>query len=234
MDFLQGKSLDEDVDSYSSSVKSALSLTPTDKKLLALCTTAAVASIAMVPTADAAVVYSGVKNIVVSNAGATSLDLNTDATKDFRIKATLTSTIKITGKTASMKFATNGGAVRALASGYRIIQSPTWATAANTLNKTTGAGPFTGATAYIGVRFKSSSCSAPYYHYGWIKYTGNGAKPETGTITGWAYESSCNQPIRAGQTATDTPTLNEWGMMLLVLLAGALAARKLKEMQQEG
>lgn len=67
--------------------------------------------------------------------------------------------------------------------------------------------------------------------YGWIQYDGTNA-PVSGTIIDWAYESSCGTPILAGDMgapAVGVPTLNQWGLMILIGLlagAGALILRK--------
>jgi hypothetical protein len=50
---------------------------------------------------------------------------------------------------------------------------------------------------YLGVRFKDSEGAT---HYGWIRLTVSDARrPDKATITGYAYETVVDQPIKAGQ-----------------------------------
>jgi hypothetical protein len=68
---------------------------------------------------------------------------------------------------------------------------------------------------YIGVRFTSGADT----YYGWIQYSANAytSSPNTGTITGWAYNDVAGESILAGQVIVPEPT------GLAMLAAGALA-----------
>jgi hypothetical protein len=81
-------------------------------------------------------------------------------------------------------------------------------------------GNFLGKTGFIGVQFKKGNDT----HYGWIHFEGPNP-PTYGKIIDWGYESEPNTPILAGApkytqpTKTHTiPTLNEWGMLILMAL----------------
>ena len=81
-------------------------------------------------------------------------------------------------------------------------------------------GNFLGKTGFIGVQFKKGNDT----HYGWIHFEGPNP-PTYGKIIDWGYESEPDTPILAGApkytqpTKTQTiPTLNEWGMLILMAL----------------
>jgi hypothetical protein len=81
-------------------------------------------------------------------------------------------------------------------------------------------GNFLGKTGFIGVQFKKGNDT----HYGWIHFEGPNP-PTYGKIIDWGYESEPDTPILAGApkytqpTKTHTiPTLNEWGMLILMAL----------------
>jgi hypothetical protein len=81
-------------------------------------------------------------------------------------------------------------------------------------------GNFVNKAGYMGVRI---SAGGGDYYYGWIQYRGDADfTTKAGTIIDWAYEDQVNTPINAGDTGENPiPTLNEWGMIMLVaLLAG--------------
>ena len=82
------------------------------------------------------------------------------------------------------------------------------------------AGNFLGKTGFIGVQFQKGNNT----HYGWIHFEGPNT-PTYGKIIDWGYESEPDTPILAGApkytqpTKTHTiPTLNEWGMLILMAL----------------
>ncbi|ETR65781.1 MAG: hypothetical protein OMM_13722 [Candidatus Magnetoglobus multicellularis str. Araruama] len=81
-------------------------------------------------------------------------------------------------------------------------------------------GNFLGKTGFIGVQFQQGNDT----HYGWIHFEGPNP-PTYGKIIDWGYESEPDTPILAGApkytqpTKTHTiPTLNEWGMLILMAL----------------
>jgi hypothetical protein len=54
---------------------------------------------------------------------------------------------------------------------------------------------------YLGVRFKDSEGAT---HYGWVRLTvSDTRRPITATITGYAYETTADQPIKAGQLSEE-------------------------------
>ncbi len=79
---------------------------------------------------------------------------------------------------------------------------------------------------FIGVRFINNPGGGPGpLHYGWIQVN-VAADSSSITIVDWAYEDTPNTPILAGAGAAPAviPTLNEWGLIVLMtLLAGAAA-----------
>ncbi len=81
-------------------------------------------------------------------------------------------------------------------------------------------GNFNGETGFLGVRFNTACGLA----FGWIRYSAN-SNATIGTIHDWAYEDNCGTAIIAGNIgapAVPAPTLNEWGLIVLItLLAGA-------------
>ncbi len=81
-------------------------------------------------------------------------------------------------------------------------------------------GPFQGqGNKYIGVRFTNETGE----HFGWIRV--NLAASSTSiNIIDWAWEDTPGTSIPAGSTTAVIPTLNEWGIIVLMtLLAGAAA-----------
>ncbi len=81
-------------------------------------------------------------------------------------------------------------------------------------------GPFPdGTNKFIGVRFTNADGE----HFGWIRV--NLAAGSTSIkIVDWAYEDVPGKSIPAGKGADVIPTLNEWGIIVLMtLLAGAAA-----------
>ena len=76
---------------------------------------------------------------------------------------------------------------------------------------------------YIGVRFFSDNDGER--HYGWIQINVS-ARISSTTVVDWAYEDTPGASILAGATSSQQaiPTLNEWGIIVLMtLLAGAAA-----------
>ncbi len=83
--------------------------------------------------------------------------------------------------------------------------------------------PFQGpGNKYVGVRFTNATGE----HFGWIQVS-VAADSSSVTILDWAYEDVADTPILAGATSSApavVPTLNEWGLIVLMtLLAGAAA-----------
>ncbi len=226
------------------------------EKRLAAYAAAAAGVMALAPAADAAIQYSGPKNLVLDSASTPiSIDLNGDSVIDFvfqysgyGITHSLSFTVNTTTGTRQwIGFTGNSDAAR-LNSGYQIRANITAASlgwyvdfdsldilAAYSDGGTTD-GNFNGARGYMGVRFTSATCTGRNgtgFHYGWIQFEAT-ADATQGTVIDWAYEDQCNTPIRAGYTGqvTTVPTLNQWGILALIgLLAGGgmLAMRRRQE-----
>ena len=96
-----------------------------------------------------------------------------------------------------------------------------------------GAGPFLGQTGFIGVRFKIGE----NMHYGWIQFEGPNP-PTYGKVIDWGYEDQPDTPILAGapqynkKTAT-VPTLNEWGILILMALILEEGIRRSRRREKE-
>jgi hypothetical protein len=233
----------------------------TFEKRLKVYSAAAAGVLAIAPTAEAAIHYSGLKNLPVNSSTSQNIDFNGSGPQ-FRIgyysKTSIYYDIGIHGLTANaqhIKGAHTAGSqtfynyiVLNLPSNYQIgsnlLNAPraAWATEAvfDTLNGIfNGAsdGNFPNATGYIGVRFNTPACQGSSFAYGWIHYRGTTLTGTnhtvTGTIIDWAYEDNC-QPIAAGASATVAiPTLNQWGMVVFTLLLGGIAARMLRKEGKE-
>ena len=131
----------------------------------------------------------------------------------------------------------SGNSAKKLASGFSITAGQSWGAASKFLNGSSAGpkGKFNGSTTgYIGVRFHAGACTGAQWYYGWISYTGGAGN--SGTINSWAYQDSCNTPIKAGATppaSAAVPTLNQWGMIVFTLLLGGIATRRLMKREEE-
>jgi hypothetical protein len=84
------------------------------------------------------------------------------------------------------------------------------------LNAPTGQGQFYNATGYVAFRF--STDVGVNWNYGWLKYTG-GTDGNTGSWTEWAYNSTANASIQAGQVPAP-------GAIALLGAAGLVGSRR--------
>ncbi len=222
-----------------------------EKRLKAYSAVAA-GTLLLAPSANAVVVYSGPQNLPFTQGGpAVNVDLNNDGVNDFVFNGSTSSTFSYSSARIFIGLATSGGIggqscifayadnPANLPSNYLIqnnLNPPySWSSySTGTLAKTAWTyysynssttftdGNFIGRSGYIGVRFDSAVCT----HYGWIQYDGTNSPATSGNIVDWAYEDTCNASIRAGATvgapAIPAPTLNQWGLLVLItLLAGA-------------
>ncbi|MBN1277552.1 MAG: IPTL-CTERM sorting domain-containing protein [Deltaproteobacteria bacterium] len=89
-------------------------------------------------------------------------------------------------------------------------------------------GKFNGRMGYIGVKFDIDGAT----HYGWIQFRG-AANCSAGTIIDWAYEDQADTPIHILGPSLTIPTLNEWGIIILMGLILMEGARRLKKREQE-
>ena len=183
-----------------------------------------------------------------SSSPAVPLDLNNDGITDITISAGGSGyslgTASITyyqGAAAWQAAEGNGGIRRALGSGAAIGSKRKFQAGALLLKGIQGRrrrhsyghskceGPFQAPnsqdtlTAYLGVSFLITGET----HYGWIRlttYCDGGSV--AGTITGYAYQTVANAPIRAGQTESgtaDAPTPATGTLGMLSLGSGGLA-----------
>lgn len=224
----------------------------TFEKRLKIYSAAAAGVLAIAPSAEAAVHYSGIQNLPVNSSTSQNIDLNNDGSNDFTFNPITFSPAHL----IEMDAGSNGfiGTQRGnsdaanLPSNYLI--GPTlagtriyWRTVpySTTLNGTQyGAigtnGNFNNTTGFIGVRFHSKDCLESDWNYGWIQYHGNTSigSPQSGTIIDWAYEDQCNTPIATEAVApTGIPTLNQWGIIILISLLAGLSAKMLKKEVKE-
>lgn len=221
---------------------------------------AAGAALAVAQPADAAVQYSGIRNITVSN-DFVLVDLDGDGQNDF---AFLNHHWSGTG--------TDNGVHYRYGYGYNfLIPRPdnasiiyaytTWYPAARLMNASQSADPaggpwtsfyynvlgaqytsyaypgpqfsshigqFIGKTGYIGVRFDISGST----HYGWIRAR-VAANCSSTTIIDWAYEDQADTPIHIQGPAINIPTLNEWGVLILMGLILMEGTRRIKRSREE-
>ncbi len=86
-------------------------------------------------------------------------------------------------------------------------------------------GPFQGkGNKYVGVRFTNATGE----HFGWIQVILTAGSSSL-TIVDWAWEDEADTPILAGAGIKVVPTLNEWGLIVLMTLLAGAAAWKMKQ-----
>ncbi len=211
------------------------------------------AALAVAPAAEAVIQYSGPQNISVTS-GYIEIDVDNDGNNDLVLihypATTLTTTDDAqTTLTNSIAFLypLNGASViysglytfnedfpipiaNALTPNYNIASSDalagngSWIKYPNLLGYN-NYGQFPGqGNKYLGVRFTNDGTEQS--HYGWVQVN-VAANNASLTIVDWAWENIPEIPILAGATSTTViviPTLNEWGLIVLMtLLAGAAA-----------
>jgi hypothetical protein len=195
-------------------------------KLLAYCGMASGALLAA-PSAEATIIYSGVKNLDVSTGNPMrSVDLDSDGVIDMQFRNHLGSYSSYIGLTQlNNNFFAGKAGSRGPSNVFMnasIGPSLSWWQAQASHNLLNGTfqlracnpapfGSFAYTTGYLGVKFDIGSNK----HYGWIKYHGSNFIPPrncyqtlghvTGTIIDWAYESTPDTSILAGKTS-DTVT----------------------------
>ena len=227
------------------------------KKKLLTYSAAAGAALTMASPANAAIHYSGPKDISVNNSNQfQSIDLNGDYSPNFVFVdwdittnsgiqgvmiagssgAVYNSINKFLGAHSEGHFEpcrlTKGDIVSADAQG-------SWKGTSNGfLNIQTCVagswrpfGNFIDQGGYIGVRFGDKYSNTRYY--GWIAYEGTGYSG--GKISGWAYEDVPNKAIVVGDTGAKPPipTLNQWGIIFLMGLILLEGARRIKRSRDE-
>ena len=190
-----------------------------DAKLLAYCAMAGGALLAA-PPAEAAVVYSGVKNLALPTFNGKAVDLDNDGKADMRFVPhnLLYMGVQSIGLSCMQdnSFVGNNVGPSNILFGSSIVPALPWRQGKGILNAFYASSPtyisppwgaFANTTGYIGMKFSSGGAR----HYGWIQYRGSvgsyyGYPISTGTIIDWAYESTPETPIKAGQTTDPTTT----------------------------
>ncbi|MEA1922501.1 MAG: IPTL-CTERM sorting domain-containing protein [Pseudomonadota bacterium] len=209
------------------------------------------------PHAEAAIVYSGARNVSLSN-NSFALDMDGDSVPEFDLFAY---GFSFSGTTSGIPYSTEYGIAAMfpvganaawlgttfpfparLSSGYNFgpaVSSSLWGsgygilaysiavTYSGSTYYSTSVGNFLGERGFIGVRFEISGETK----YGWIDFEGVVGHAGQGIIHGWAYEDVSDTAIAAGATGEPIPTLNEWGMIFLVglLAAGGLVYGRKEE-----
>jgi len=183
-------------------------------KQLKIYSAVAAGVLALAPSAEAAIHYSGLQNLPVNPSTSQVIDLNGDGTSEFVFGyyAGYPKGPYIFGthnawfiRDASLNC--YGAAIR-LASNYQIkstLANQNFAWRPNTYGNLNGTltnnckQNFNNATGFIGVRFNTVGvCTGSDYNYGWIRYRGDTVS--SGTIIDWGYEDTCNKPVAAGAT----------------------------------
>jgi hypothetical protein len=224
------------------------------EKQLKVYSAAAAGVLALAPSADAAIHYSGIANLPVNSSTPQNIDLDNDGNNDFSFNPIIypgVGLIEMRAGTNGFIATSNGNSDAAnVASNYLI--GPTlagtrtfWRTVpySSTLNGTQNGsigtnGNFNNTAGFIGVRFHATACQGNDWNYGWIQYRGRTivGSSLSGTIIDWAYEDQCNAAVAAGAgrvAPTSVPTLNQWGTIIFALLLGGLAARILQKQEKK-
>ena len=204
------------------------------------------AALAVAPAAEAAIQYSGVRDIMLMATNTTNHKYNIDVDGDGNDEFSIINATPEPGVGLAFIYQLKESAsvlgsyifdgfpyanAKALTANYNIgsISSQTsrfWTSNSDVVigfgTVSDHYGNFPGAeNKYIGVRFTKVE-NGPL-HYGWIRVN-LAANIQTITIVDWAWEDEADKPIPAGKGADVIPTLNEWGIIVLMtLLAGAAA-----------
>ena len=189
------------------------------------------AALAVTPAAEATIQYSGVRDIILTNT-CSLINMDSVGPNEFQIVhnnnyGNYYAKIDPITASAGIVFTNLGGPLlKALSANYNItdtIAGPKYGwTAGYRYIGYTYLGPFEGqGNKYIGVRFTNGTGE----HFGWIQVNLLAGSTSLAIID-WAYEDTPDTPILAGATGPQQaiPTLNEWGIIVLMtLLAGAAA-----------
>ncbi|HPA16936.1 MAG TPA: PEP-CTERM sorting domain-containing protein [Verrucomicrobiae bacterium] len=203
--------------------------------------TAAVgAALALAPAADAAIQYSGAKNILLpsTHVGDNSINLNSagpaslvDSSVDFIFDINVSSVAFV--KPDPFNGLGYLGIVRENAQPARLSDGAT-ISAASTVGSTTligglggnwnGGTMSAGAAGFLGVGFNIANGSVTNLHYGWIRVgieTNGSGQPVAMTIYDWAWETAPDTQIVAGVIPEPSTAA---GLALLATGAAGLAA----------
>jgi len=207
---------------------------------------AAAGVLALAPSADAVVKYSGVKNLVVNSSNASvKIDLNFDGTDDLSFSFYS----GVFGPGIYQKNLSNPGAYSIyllnepinndparLQCNYLVkdtVNSPYFWYRDYTYETLAGgfptAGNFNGAKGTIGVKFDTPGGTK----YAWIRFDGTSA-PTSGVIVDWAYDDS-GAPIRTcdtvGTAPERIPATDYLGLVILITLLAGASLKMLKKEQ---
>jgi hypothetical protein len=208
------------------------------QKRLVAYSAAAAGMLAVTPAANAAIQYSGLRNIVVNPGNPTVfIDLNNDGKNDFKFSLFSSYLYMSLAQSGSSVIEENVHHLPAnLPNNYLIKQTlnnPNYWT--SSVSSSTVAGPiqgnFKGSRGFIGVKFHTTGGS----RYGWIQFDG-ASWPTQGIIVDWAYEDS-GAPIAAGNGnnagAVGVPATHPWGLLILITLLAGASLRGLKKGPEE-
>ena len=204
--------------------------------------------LAVVPSAEAAIQYSGAQNLTVnSSTTPVFVDMNGDMTNDFEFSHT--DSMYGGGSGLGMSALGSASAIMMddaghsdwanLSANYSVrsnINSPlSWDDGFEPLAgyySTWGSFNSNGAQGYLGVRFTSNTCNNGNFHYGWIQWRTDNSTTQ-GTVVDWAYETTCNTRILAGagQQTVAVPAMDRWGLIALISAIFIVAARMFKKQE---
>lgn len=178
---------------------------------------AGVALLALAQPSQAEVVVTGV-NVNIGHNGFYAIDLNHDGVTDFAIEDSFTGNLSVyfknrmtvlAGHDAQILSSRDAGYAAALPSGAEIGPGSKWKAQSALLASSWGfsSGVYTFGNwfrkrdRYLGLQFQIDGET----HYGWarLSFRDNSATIMRAHISGFAYETTPNQPIRAGQTEND-------------------------------
>lgn len=188
-----------------------------EAKLLAYCALAG-GSLAVAQPAEAAIVYSGIKNLAVgSGSPQAGIDFDNDNSTECAVHfstilgpfASTQNVVSISCTSGSVVRDSSGTDIRRLEQGAPISQNLTpWNNNGRLAymffcctDYTLPYGNFVGQQGFIGVRFPIGAST----HYGWIKFETPGDL-SAGTVIDWAYETDDDTAINAGDTETPPTT----------------------------
>lgn len=228
---------DKRLKAYSELAKGAKELESSkSKKLLGLALTAGM--VCTVPqVADAAIIYSGPQNIFVS-VNSTYSDFNwaTGFTCSTYFGGDSSLTMDIKSDNGRLEFSSGSGSPRALGttySSYAMILGSSFVIDPNASISSTQFDDYMeipdNASGFIGFVF--DKCNPVLY--GWMQVSGN-ADGSAMTIIDWAIEDS-GAPIHAsdiGAPAVSVPTLNQWGLFVLIALLAGAGVRMLRKKEE--
>ncbi len=193
-----------------------------DKLLFAASAVAGVGGMLIPPPAEAAIQYSGLKNMEVKDGQSQKVDLGG---VNFTFNMSVSTVYSYSGQklrvvnTEGKVVVKNNKPVNLktnydLSSQAQFDECPSLELAV--FSSGTSTGNFLGKQGYLGVTFISNGNS----HYGWIQYKAS-EEAKIGTIIDWAYDDTPGKAIKTG--ATKDPEIKKpfsWNLFLPAILAG--------------